>query len=67
MRVHYILRNQIYRKKVSVETNEIVKPEKANKYKKGGGNYDFDETFDETVVSLKKLEQAFSLLINVTA
>jgi hypothetical protein len=32
-----------------------VKPKKANMNKKGGGgNYDFDETFNKTVESLKK-------------
>jgi hypothetical protein len=41
-----------------VETIEVVKPNIANmknKNKTGGGdNYDFDETFNKTVESLKK-------------
>ncbi len=54
-RVLFILRKKIHRKKNSIETNEIVKPKKVNKNKKGGGgNYDFDETFNKTVESLNK-------------
>ncbi len=50
----YFEKQKIHRKKNLVETNEIVKPKKANKNKKGGGgNYDFDETFNKTVESLK--------------
>jgi hypothetical protein len=48
----------VHRKKSSVEISEVVKPNKESmkkKNKKGGGeNYDFDETFNKTVESLKK-------------
>jgi len=53
----YFKKPKIHRKKNSVETNEIVMSKKANKNIKGvGGNYDFDETFNKTVESLKKYE-----------
>jgi vesicle coat complex subunit len=54
----YFKKQRVHKKKNSVETSEVVKPNKANmknKNKAGGGdNYDFDETFNKTVKSLKK-------------
>ncbi len=50
----YFMKPKIHRKKNSAETSEVVKLKKANKNKKGGGNYDFDETFNKTLESSKK-------------
>jgi hypothetical protein len=48
-----------------VETSEVVKSNRANMKNKnetgGGDNYDFDEIYNKTVVSLKKLR--VSLLV----
>ena len=49
----YFKKPKVHRKKASEQTDETVKPKKANK-KIGGGNYDFKETFEKTVESLKK-------------
>jgi hypothetical protein len=54
---NYKLQSPFYFKKPKnyVDTSEVRKPNKANKNKKGGGgNYDFDETFNKTVEFLKK-------------
>jgi hypothetical protein len=51
----YFKKPKVHRKKTCEQTNEVVKPKKANRNKKsGGGNYGFDETFNKSVESLKK-------------
>jgi hypothetical protein len=41
--------------KNSIETYEVMKPNKQKRIKDSGGNYDFDEIFNKVSKSLRKL------------
>ncbi len=53
--VYFFKKQNLHVNKNSIETYEVMKPNKQKRIKDSGGNYDFDEIFNKVSKSLRKL------------